>query len=125
TNEPPEGAELIFIRSAVSKTGGSLDSLETEISQLRDRLVQLEGEHASLSTYHSQNIAILSPVRRLPPEVLCEIFSWTLPPVHEAFEHSKLGVKVSPWVLTHISRRWRAVALSSPSLWSQISVDYS
>ncbi|KAJ7471023.1 hypothetical protein FB451DRAFT_1368159 [Mycena latifolia] len=125
TNEAPTDSEQTFIRSVVSETGTRLKDLEKEMSQLRDRLAQLEEEHASLSAYHSQNVAVLSPLRRMPPEVLCEIFSWTLPSVLEALRRGRFDVEDSPWVLTHISSRWRAVALSTPSLWSQIVVDYS
>jgi hypothetical protein len=31
----------------------------------------------------------------------------------------------APWLLTQISSRWRAIALSTPSLWSRIAIDYS
>ncbi|KAJ7122999.1 hypothetical protein C8R44DRAFT_981238 [Mycena epipterygia] len=105
TNEPPDDAELAFIRAVISKTHARMAYLDTEIS----RLQQLEEERAALSTYHSQNIAILSPLRRIPPEVLCEIFLWTLPSAHEALRHRS---------------RWRAAALSAPSLWSLVVMEY-
>ncbi|KAJ7708638.1 hypothetical protein B0H17DRAFT_1030345 [Mycena rosella] len=31
--------------------------------------------------------------------------------------------KDSPWLLTHISGRWRVVALSTPSLWSRLAIN--
>ncbi|KAJ7041914.1 hypothetical protein C8F04DRAFT_888988, partial [Mycena alexandri] len=57
------------------------------------------------------------PLRRIPPEIIAEIFSWTMPTLREAVDRQRCSVMDSPWVLTHVSRRWRAVAISSPALW--------
>ncbi|KAJ7729109.1 hypothetical protein DFH07DRAFT_703551, partial [Mycena maculata] len=97
-----------------------LACLDEEISWLRARSKQLEEEHASVSRYHAQNTAILSPLRRMPPEVLGEIFLWTLP----SARCSRFDTKNGPWLLPQISSRWRTISLSIPSLWSQINLDY-
>ncbi|KAJ6550853.1 hypothetical protein DFH09DRAFT_1281234 [Mycena vulgaris] len=123
TNTPPEGPELIFIRSVVAKADARLADIENEISPLHDRLRELEEERVSLSRYRAQNNAILSPLRRMPPEMLSEIFSWTLPSAVERLGRSKSDLSDSPWLLTQISSRWRAVALSTPSLWSLFVLD--
>ncbi|KAJ7498133.1 hypothetical protein B0H11DRAFT_1801159 [Mycena galericulata] len=78
---------------------------------------QLEEERALLSEYHSQNTAIISPLRRMPSEILGQIFSWTLSP-------AVLDVRESPWILTQVCSRWRAVSISEPSLWSRIHIDF-
>ncbi|KAF8211009.1 hypothetical protein K438DRAFT_1710460, partial [Mycena galopus ATCC 62051] len=119
TNEPPEGSELpvVFIHSAISKTDGRLARLNQEIPKLQERLRRLEDERASLTSYRARNKAVLSPLRRIPPELLGEIFSWTLPFIGNALSVDTFNILRSPWVLTHISRRWRAVCLSIPSLW--------
>ncbi|KAJ7483493.1 hypothetical protein FB451DRAFT_1393596 [Mycena latifolia] len=122
TNAPPEAAELAYIQAVVSKTDAELAHVEKEITRLQARLQQLRDEHGLLSRYRAQNTPILSPPRRMPPEVLAEIFSWTLPSIDDAsrrFRESR-----SPWVLTHVSSCWRAVALSTPSLWSWIGIDF-
>ncbi|KAJ7260351.1 hypothetical protein B0H12DRAFT_1181996, partial [Mycena haematopus] len=111
TNEPPQDAELSLILPVARKTAARLACLEAEISRLRDQLTQLEEERAALAKYHAQNAIILSPLRRMPSEVLGEIFSWTLP------LKRALDIADSPWVLTHVSRRWRAIAVSKSSLW--------
>ncbi|KAJ6530859.1 hypothetical protein DFH09DRAFT_994426, partial [Mycena vulgaris] len=85
---------------------------------------QLEDERASLSRYHTQHKAILSPIRRIPSEILAEIFSWTLPSVLHVRRRRALNVADSPWVLTHTSGRWRAVALSTPLLWSLVAIEF-
>ncbi|KAJ7207710.1 hypothetical protein B0H12DRAFT_1195570, partial [Mycena haematopus] len=113
TNEPPQDPDLALIRPAAEKTQARLACLEAEISLLKEQLNRLEAEHAVLSEYHSQNLTILSPLRRVPLEILSEIFQWTLPRISDA----PLDISNSPWVLTHVSSRWRAVAVSKSSLW--------
>ncbi len=60
------------------------------------------------------NRALTSPTRRLPPELLGQIF----------FECVSIGdldnpnPTAYPLVLSHVSRRWRAIALSTPALWT-------
>ncbi|KAJ6504483.1 hypothetical protein DFH09DRAFT_1439925 [Mycena vulgaris] len=119
SNEPLESAD---IRSVVSTTGARLADLEDEISRLRTRLQQLEDEHASLSRYRLQNNAVLG---RMPAEVLSEIFLWTLPSLSTALDRSKFDVNNSPWVLTQVSSHWRTIAISIPSLWSLVVIDYA
>ncbi|KAJ7609006.1 hypothetical protein FB45DRAFT_1067046 [Roridomyces roridus] len=119
SNEPPNSAERAFLQAVASKSAVRLTCLDEEISRLKDRLGQLEAERSQLAGYHSQNVAILSPLRRMPHEILTEIFLWTLPPAA-----SNPDVNESPWVLGQISSRWRAISLSTPSLWSAACLDY-
>ncbi|KAJ7908970.1 hypothetical protein B0H13DRAFT_647975 [Mycena leptocephala] len=66
------------------------------------------------------------PVLTLPPEIVSEIFLNFLPVYPERPPH--FGVS-SPLILCQICRRWRAIALSTPSLWKAIEMvittDYS
>ncbi|KAJ7911830.1 hypothetical protein B0H13DRAFT_1526697, partial [Mycena leptocephala] len=100
-----------------------LSAHDDKISQLRAQLERLEQEHTSLATDLSRNTAILSPMRRMPPEILSEIFMLTLPSDRAVLEHGRINMRDSPWVLTHICGRWRIVALASSSLWSFIGID--
>ncbi|KAF7345567.1 F-box domain-containing protein [Mycena venus] len=124
SNEAPLDSEAAAVQLEISKTDTRLEYLATEITRLRARLKQLEEEHVSSSRYHSQNKAILSPLRRLPPEILGEIFSWTIPSLAECWDRERIRITDSPWSLTHVSRRWRAVAISNPSLWSLVAISY-
>ncbi|KAJ7438550.1 hypothetical protein B0H11DRAFT_588700 [Mycena galericulata] len=62
---------------------------------------------------------IMSPVRRVPAEILCEIFWWTLPYTRRAGAHT---IQQAPWRLGHICKRWRATALQYSPLWSTITL---
>ncbi|KAJ7622479.1 hypothetical protein FB45DRAFT_689065, partial [Roridomyces roridus] len=55
-----------------------------------------------------------SPVRRVPPEVLCEIFARVRPVPRRI---SFYEVEQPPWILGHICRLWRDTALACPRLW--------
>ncbi|KAJ6481619.1 hypothetical protein C8R45DRAFT_1215471 [Mycena sanguinolenta] len=101
-----------------------LRHLDDEISTLREMLKQLEDERGVLLGYQTRNAAILSPLRRMPSEVLAEIFSRTLPSIDDNSGIDS-DMSHSPWLLTHISSRWRAVCLSTASLWSRIVIIYS
>ncbi|KAJ7155821.1 hypothetical protein C8R46DRAFT_1196540 [Mycena filopes] len=90
-----------------------------------DPLAQLTGERQLLVDLRSQNSAIISPLRRIPPEVLAEIFIWTLPAVWTLSERRSFSFDGSPWLLTHVSRSWRATAISTSSLWSVVAISFT
>ncbi|KAJ7654652.1 hypothetical protein DFH06DRAFT_1047401 [Mycena polygramma] len=60
----------------------------------------------------------------MPPEILSEIFGWTLLSVRDTCRRQKSRITDSPWVFTHVSRRWRTVSVSNPSLWSLVVIAY-
>ncbi|KAJ7862993.1 hypothetical protein B0H13DRAFT_2204066 [Mycena leptocephala] len=124
TNEPPQDSEVPFLRSVISTAAARLTLLDEDIAKLRDRLEQLEQKRAMLSSFHTENNAILSTLRRMPPEVLSEIFLWTLPLARNAPHRVELRVTDAPWVLTHICRRWRSISILNPLLWSLVAISY-
>ncbi|KAJ6580727.1 hypothetical protein B0H19DRAFT_1328836, partial [Mycena capillaripes] len=107
-----------------SKADESLAYLTHEIARLRDRLKQLEEQHVLVSSCGARNRGILSSLRILPPEVLSEIFSLTLPSGNSSWYRGRFRMTDSPWSLTHVNRCWRAVAVSNPLLWSLVPISY-
>ncbi|KAF7345449.1 F-box domain-containing protein [Mycena venus] len=122
SNEVPNDSDLDFVKSDISDIDARLAVLNTEIALLRDRLKQLEGERSTLSGRRTQNIGVSSPLRRMPPEVLSEIFLCTLP--LSTTVRPRFHLTDSPWVLTHVSRYWRSVCISTPALWSLVCISY-
>ncbi|KAL0059828.1 hypothetical protein AAF712_013401 [Marasmius tenuissimus] len=55
-----------------------------------------------------------SYIEKIPNEILRDIFLG-IPPAEDVFSVSK-----GPWVLTHVSRRWRQVSTATPGLWTKI-----
>ncbi|KAJ3567588.1 hypothetical protein NP233_g6275 [Leucocoprinus birnbaumii] len=65
----------------------------------------------------------------LPAEILQEVFFWCLPTPSNANQHAVFmrreiltSPRHAPLLLCHVCRHWRDVALSSPNLWTTLSV---
>ncbi|KZV87544.1 hypothetical protein EXIGLDRAFT_800321 [Exidia glandulosa HHB12029] len=77
--------------------------------KIYDHIAQLE---ASLEERTRVSRGLLHPIRRLPNEILSMIFV--------ADERSESD---QPFIVAAVCRRWRAVALSTPSLWVTVSCE--
>ncbi|KAJ7677768.1 hypothetical protein DFH06DRAFT_1167126 [Mycena polygramma] len=126
SNDPPQDSDIPGVLSAISETEAQLASVEDEIARVSEQLKKLRQMRSSLSSYRTRNRAILSPLRRMPPEILGEIFMCTLPSSNLRIARGK-GIQItdSPWVLTHVCQDWKKISLSIPSLWSSVIVSYS
>ncbi|KAJ6589316.1 hypothetical protein B0H19DRAFT_1367704 [Mycena capillaripes] len=105
--------------SATSHCELQMATLATE----RDRVVELDAEILRLQREREPLKARLDtykyPVLTLPNEIVSELFVNVLPPYPLLAPTS--GPQ-SPTALGQICRKWRAIALSTPALWSTIDV---
>ncbi|KAJ7314406.1 hypothetical protein DFH08DRAFT_895367 [Mycena albidolilacea] len=67
--------------------------------------------------------AALSPVHRMPTELISLIFTFTLPPF--ATSDGLSSIQEGPWLLSAVCSRWRAIVLSQPCLWATICLDFT
>lgn len=63
--------------------------------------------------------SLFAPIRRLPPEILVEIFRNYLSPV---LDHPTIQLSPTPRTLGSICSFWRTTTLSSPILWTHVSI---
>ncbi|KAJ7457614.1 hypothetical protein B0H11DRAFT_2062818 [Mycena galericulata] len=96
SNDVPSDAEAREIKSILNEDSAILAGLDLSLKEERSRIDQ----------HIRQGCGILSAVRRLPFDILAEVFI-----------HSR-GKKVL--LLGRICRRWKAVTLALPVLWSYI-----
>jgi len=96
-----------------------VDALDAQIDLLKATMDQLIADRDDLAERVRLYPAVLAPVRRIPQELICEIFSWTLPCTRKIGEWT---VDQPPWYLGHVCSTWRAIAGAYPSLWSPITV---
>ncbi|KAE9398026.1 hypothetical protein BT96DRAFT_995213 [Gymnopus androsaceus JB14] len=87
----------------------------------------VESREQLLKILHSQH-SLLSPIRKLPPEIVTEIFCFIVaenPLEFGTTPHYQLKPRVRDadvLTLTWVCFWWRSLALSRPSLWSLIDV---
>jgi hypothetical protein len=113
------------IRETIHDINTTLTSVDDEITRVRATLSTLEDYRSTLQTTLAQHQVALSPIRKLPPELLGEIFLFVS--LNAILEWPGIpGVRgdVMPWVLCKICKYWRAVAISIPGLWSNIRLNF-
>ncbi|KAJ2914141.1 hypothetical protein MD484_g6261, partial [Candolleomyces efflorescens] len=103
SNVAPNTHEATFFQLKV-------DDLTSQISDLRSQLTKLEDQ---LMSYR----AVLSPIRRMPAEVLGQIFSFFLP---DLLQHDARDNLVD---LQLVCKSWRDAARLTHSLWGALSFE--
>lgn len=109
-NYAPSDSELKYIRS-------HLIPHAREVVRLDALIADLSAKRAKAQAYIDVHKALLSPARRLPPDVVQEIFLACLPTKRNAV----MSAKETPLLLTTICRAWRALALGTPALWASLT----
>ncbi len=102
TNDPPTEQDISRIRDAIAR-------VESKLKKKRNRTSQ-----ESYTKFLEAHKAILSLYRRLPTELIVEIFLY----YHENPVDPQFNVV--PWTLAHICHRWRIIALNTPALWRNL-----
>ncbi|KAJ7176945.1 hypothetical protein C8R46DRAFT_1346865 [Mycena filopes] len=114
SNDPPPDSEIPRILDLISDAQDRIDALDPQIHALQARLASLVRERDETAKYLRAYRAMVSPLRRVPPEVLCEIFAWS---VYNSGEREE-----PPWYLGHVCRFWRGIALAYPRLWTHLTI---
>jgi hypothetical protein len=97
----PTQAEVLFHKNAIKSLEQDISNIEDEISKLHARLRCLQQKKANHASY-------ISPLRRLPPEILSEIIYICL------YNEVKLTT------LTQICGAFRDVVVGMSNLWNEI-----
>jgi len=103
-----------------------LSDYEKEIARMETSLDEMKRKRDEIQAYINTRKSLLSPVRKLPMEVLTQIFDFYYVDVGYG-----LSVKSTPGsrivapslTLSHVCTFWRKVTRSQPSLWSSMSLD--
>ncbi|KAL1736556.1 hypothetical protein EV714DRAFT_198288 [Schizophyllum commune] len=107
----PAEQDSIVMRDMAQKLRDLGDEIDVQIQKLR---WQRSAIHAQLQMHD----ALLSPHRRLPPEIWSEIFCLALP---DDWEHRSARRRALHFA--HVCVMWRSIALSTPRLWTTLIFD--
>ncbi|KAJ6580846.1 hypothetical protein B0H19DRAFT_891174, partial [Mycena capillaripes] len=113
TNYCPKEEEIIDIKALLVEPTHRLKGLDKEIAELQKAIDKLATERELLEAFLEGHKALLSPVRRLPLDLIQEIFITCLP----TRRNCVMSASEPPVLLGRICSSWRAISLSTPRLW--------
>ncbi|KAJ7646047.1 hypothetical protein DFH06DRAFT_1300831 [Mycena polygramma] len=124
---PPEKSSFLTVSDGVST---ELERYDAEIGRLQQRLAVLISDRTKLASYGDGWRSVFSPLRRLPPELLAEIFGMCYPHGEDV-----ISERVSPTdevdrvakryllQLSQVCSHWHGIVMGTPRLWSTILLD--
>ncbi|KAF9269785.1 hypothetical protein L218DRAFT_850694, partial [Marasmius fiardii PR-910] len=113
TNYSPTYQESKEIFALLEQSQANLERIQMQIKKLEIQRLQVQ-------TFTAKHRALLSPIRRVPPDILGEIFFHSLP----ADSLPTRCAHTSPILLSSICRSWRDVSFNTPRLWKAIHIQF-
>lgn len=115
----PSAKEVNDARNASLRAKEELEKYDAEINHLQSTLDTLKSQRQLLARRDAEYSSYAAPIRRLPPEILQEIFLYeyhaqSLPDR----EHRRPGLFVL--TIASVCKRWRDVATHTPALHDRI-----
>ncbi|KAF9022006.1 hypothetical protein BDZ89DRAFT_1071048 [Hymenopellis radicata] len=116
TNETPSAQEEILLRQWQSSFLSPLREVDAAVERVRLQLEQLSERRAAIQMLHDLPKPALSLMRRMPGEILQEIFGFYAKQdtYNNVFGDDR---NAGPFKLGHISHKWRSIAHSYTDLW--------
>ena len=118
SNYIPLDEEVIQINDFLAQPRKQLKEMKAEMDRLQAELDSVKSKYYNLYHQISSCASLVTLPRRIPDDVLQEIFYQTLPTDRNAF----LDKNAAPLIFTRICRQWRQVAFATPRLWSTIHI---
>jgi len=91
---------------------------DARIAELEATLREVTKKRTELHNMGSAHEALVSPLRRVPPEILQLIFVWCLPQNHNSVMHAS----EAPVLLGRVCSEWRRISLATPEVWASLHI---
>jgi hypothetical protein len=130
---PPERAEEV--KEILALVDEDIEDHDSEIVRLRDRIMIIEAQKQQLEVQRTKLRALLSSMRKLPNEILFRILQQVCEGnvIHHCLYQrwdgednaltSSAATSLPAMAISSVCSRWRELALSSPSLWANLTVE--
>ncbi|KAJ7252136.1 hypothetical protein B0H12DRAFT_964446, partial [Mycena haematopus] len=118
TNYCPTDEEVLEIKALLAEPTLRLKELDDEITKLQRAIDKLAEERDRIGAYVEAHKALISPIRRLPLDIIKELFVACLP----THRNCVMSASEAPVLLGRICNSWRAISLSAPRLWASLHV---
>ncbi|KAJ7211823.1 hypothetical protein B0H12DRAFT_1195034, partial [Mycena haematopus] len=119
TNYCPTDEEVLEIKALLVEPTLQLKGLDDEITNLQKAIDNLAEERHRIGAYVEAHKALVSPIRRLPLDIIQELFVACLP----THRNCVMSASEAPVLLGCIvCSSWRTISLSTPRLWASLHV---
>ncbi|KAJ7647927.1 hypothetical protein FB45DRAFT_894785 [Roridomyces roridus] len=118
SNDPPSDIHFPSLRDFLSRAMPRRARLDSKISVLKAALDKAVAERDWLDPEIRKHEGAVSSLRRIPTEILSSIFAFV--GTGNLLDSEMAG----PWSVSAVCSRWRAIALSTPSMWAEIDLDF-
>ncbi|KAJ7072995.1 hypothetical protein C8F01DRAFT_267929 [Mycena amicta] len=116
TNTIPTDAQFEALREFLDPRRRELAELNKEVHRLARLLAEAKNRRDELQEMISPYVALISPMRRVPDDVLRVIFLHTLP----GWRNTALDSDEGPLLLSRVCKCWRELAHTTPRLWASM-----
>ncbi|KAJ7670738.1 hypothetical protein DFH06DRAFT_141250 [Mycena polygramma] len=114
--------QLRDIRSMLATNQAELVQLDATILAVSLILSELESQKSNLRNIVDALLGALSPIRRIPPEILSAVFLLSRDNSLESDYYFIADPREAPIVLGQVSSGWRSICHGTPLLWDNISL---
>ncbi|KXN92167.1 hypothetical protein AN958_09259 [Leucoagaricus sp. SymC.cos] len=129
-HHPHTTSDLTSVYSLLQTAETSLTTLDSDIAHVQLILSNLFTQRAALQHTIASHKSLLAPIRRLPNELLAEIFlsreSSSPGGVNNASKSTVSFTNIhndTLWTILQVSSLWRSIAQSTPRLWNTLLID--
>ncbi|KAJ7265287.1 hypothetical protein C8J57DRAFT_1006678, partial [Mycena rebaudengoi] len=114
--------------ATMSTVAAGLTQYDIELARLRAQFNGVVARRAALQEHYDRYASLLAPIRRLPSEILVEIFDICRHWGHHSLTFLHQQRKTHPLeqapllILAQVCSRWRSLALNTHALWDAIEL---
>ncbi|KAI5893083.1 uncharacterized protein SCHCODRAFT_02620804 [Schizophyllum commune H4-8] len=106
-------------RSAMKQAEAQLQTVKEEIQKMSNALATLKSMKGELREVIARQRTYLAPIRRLPIELLVEIFRWSCMPTIE-YIHPRDPFQFAGLEIAAVCKLWRDIMYNNPRLWTEV-----
>ncbi|KAF7297567.1 F-box domain-containing protein [Mycena kentingensis (nom. inval.)] len=118
TNYAPTEAEVVDITAILDRKNAHLCTLDTQIAALQQTMDKILAQRRVLAEDIQAHRALLSPIKRVPVDVLREIFIACMSTKRDCL----MSASEAPVLLTRVCSSRSQIAISTPQLWSNVHI---
>ncbi|KAK0486583.1 hypothetical protein IW261DRAFT_1604690 [Armillaria novae-zelandiae] len=118
----PSASDVHHIRESLKTIEKEVQRYDDELFHLYTLMTQREAEQRELKLNAEKYLSILAPIKRLPNEMLSEIFAQCCKQGDEDVNCIGDTETLSAMSISRVCSRWRSLAISTKSLWAVFSI---